>query len=355
MGRRRKRPFKADSTDYAKRRDIAGRAGHKAGAPVSRIFQARPSSGSASSGSSSSVVPSARGWWVEPAAKDGPVPEELPLYSPFTLEECYAESSGPVLALVPIELPLYSPCILEECYEELGARQQPKFVEKLQEVCRSKVRDQLRRKKYYEGCREIYLKSAAAMSRRNLPRRQRFAAIALGPQYEHFEELCKIRVAEQKVRMEKSGSVPPPAPSFSQGISPTLVGREPLESSEAACVGFVSNQEDSCLQPLRMEPLAVRRNLGRFIKRHLSIIADRKCRVQVLPNTRRNRRATSQRGDRVLPNGEIEIEWADMLKLSPTERAPPPAPQFPRPGECSPPPALQFDLLEQAQQELGWR
>ena len=44
-----------------------------------------------------------------------------------------------------------------------------------------------------------------------------------------------------------------------------------------------------------------------------------------------------------------------MLKLSPSERAPPPASQFPRPGECSPPPALQFDLPEQAQQELGWR
>ena len=128
---------------------------------------------------------------------------------------------------------------------------------------------------------------------------------------------------------QSSGSVPPPAPSFPQDTSPTL------------------------------EPPAVRQILGRFIKRHLRIIADRKCRVRVLPNTHRNRRTTSQKGDRVMPNGEIEIEWADMLKLtapaSPSERAPPPASQCLRSGECSPPPASQFDLPEQAQEELGWR
>ena len=97
-----------------------------------------------------------------------------------------------------------------------------------------------------------------------------------------------------------------------------------MEAGWEAKEGLTFNHEDSCLQPSLMIPLGARQNLGRFIKHHLSIIADRKYRFRLLPNNRRNRRTILQRGDRVMLNRK-EIEWADMLKLtapaSPNERA----------------------------------
>ena len=165
-------------------------------------------------------------------------------------------------APISVEPPLDSPCVREECYEEYGVRKdeeaesprdltpqcigEPNFEERLKEVCRSKVqeqyrrekydevgtgcfarleevcrskfRDQCRRKKYYEACRDIYARSEAARIARNTPGRRRFAALALGFQHAHFEELCRKKVAEQEVRKGPLGHMLIEAEHFVRGL-----------------------------------------------------------------------------------------------------------------------------------------